>query len=179
MAAPTNDAVVKAQLGRRDALLTLEAGRLLMVQGRRPNLPRRRAVLHLRQQGWTLPAIAARLGVTRQSVRYLLTELRRGSVRCARCHVTIPTLEGSARVVGVLCRGCLAAADVSFGQRLFSLRIAAGLTQAELARQARITTLTVSMAERGRHAPHRRTRERLFACLGPDLAPEANGEQRR
>src|SRR5262249_51776338 len=119
------------------------------------------------------------LGVTRQSVRFLLTELQRGFVSCARCRVTIPTSEGSARVVRVLCQGCLAAADVSFGQRLLSLRVVAGLTQAELARRARITTLTVSLAERGRHVPRRRTRERLLACLGRDLALEANEEQRR
>ena len=150
-----------------------------MVQGRRPNLPRRRAVFRLRQQGWTLPAIAARFGVTHQSIRSLLTELRRGSVRCAHCHVTIPAPEGSAKVIGVLCRECLTAGDVPFGQRLFSLRIAAGLTQAELASQARLATLTVSMAERGRHVPHRRTRERLLACLEGDSAPEANGERSR
>ena len=150
-----------------------------MVQGRRPNLARRRAVLRLRQQGWTLPAIAAGLGVSSQAVRSLLNELRRGSVRCTRCDVRIPTPEGSAKVGGVLCRDCLTAGDVSFGQRLFSLRIVAGLTQAELARRARITTLTVSMAERGRHVPHKRTREKLLACLGRDSAVETNGEQAR
>ena len=150
-----------------------------MVQGRRPKLHRRRAVFRLRQQGWTLQAIAARFGVSHQSIRCLLTELRRGSVRCARCHATIPTPEGSARVVGVLCRECLTAGDVSFGQRLFSLRIAAGLTQADLARRARISAPTVLMAERGRRAPHKRTRELLLACLEHDLAIEQSGTQSR
>jgi transcriptional regulator with XRE-family HTH domain len=57
-----------------------------------------------------------------------------------------------------------------FGQRLRELRLSRGMSQAELARQAEVTTNYVSRLERGGAAPGIDLAARLAAALGIPLA---------
>jgi len=52
-----------------------------------------------------------------------------------------------------------------FGTRLRELRVAAGLTQAELAEKAGISVNFISLVERGLKSPTLSTMERLAAAL--------------
>ena len=52
-----------------------------------------------------------------------------------------------------------------FGTRLRELRVAAGLTQAELAERAGISVNFISLVERGLKSPTLSTMERLAAAL--------------
>src|SRR5258708_1351733 len=110
-----------------------------MGQGRKPNLRRLQVMHQVRAEGCTLAEIARRLGVSRQAVA---DALKRKSVRqvqatCCRCTATVSATEGSADIQNLLClKKCLATlARVPFGQRLLSMRIIAGLSQATLARE--------------------------------------------
>jgi transcriptional regulator with XRE-family HTH domain len=82
-----------------------------MVQGRKPNLERRRLMAGLRAKGWTYEAIGKRLGISRQAVHLALTAPPWKTVERDRA--------GLAR-------------------RLKALRMAAGLSRLALARQARV-----------------------------------------
>lgn len=137
-----------------------------MVQGRRPNLRRHGEIIRLREQGWTLQAIANRFGVTRQAINSLLKGSRRGSAHCTFCGSIILTSEGTAKLRGVACLACLAGKPhLPFAKVLFSLRIAAALSQRELAKQAGCARVTISTLERSARHPHSHTRERLLSCL--------------
>jgi transcriptional regulator with XRE-family HTH domain len=137
-----------------------------MVQGRRPNVRRQRAVLRLRQQGWTLQAIASRFGVSYQAIACMLRGGKRGAVTCTFCGTTIATVEGSSAVRGAACVDCLAARpDLPFSQVLLSMRMAAELSQMKLAKLTGLTWWTISNLERGVHEPQSRTRERLLEGL--------------
>src|SRR5262245_11533584 len=115
-----------------------------MVQGRKPNLKRRRRVVALRARGLSLSAIGRTLGVSHQCIQEMLHRIanpRVLSVPCCACGQPIlsPGALPSDRQTA-LCRTCLAKTpEAPFGQRLKALRLAAGLTKAELARQAGIT----------------------------------------
>jgi transcriptional regulator with XRE-family HTH domain len=123
-------------------------------------------IIGLRERGWTLQAIADRFGVTRQAINSLLKGSRRGSAHCTFCGSVILSSEGTGKLRGVACLACLAGKPhLPFAKVLFSLRIAAALSQGELAKQAGCARVTISILERNERHPHRQTRERLLGCL--------------
>ena len=139
-----------------------------MVQGRQRNLTTYQRVARLRAHGLSGIAIARRLGMSHQAVYALLkgTGIRRGAAACCSCRATIPAPEGSNRTRDVLCRECLGRLPgIPFGQRLVSLRIMAGLTQAQLGSAVGVPSSQISALERCRHEPRERTRQRLLAVL--------------
>jgi transcriptional regulator with XRE-family HTH domain len=130
----------------------------------------------LRAQGLTLAEIGRRLGVSRQAVQGTLKDTglnlpRRGRVHCRACCREI--LNGEYRIEcngPALCRTCLAAhPETPFGQRLRSLRLAAGLTQAALAEQAGMAIGSVRDYESGRDEPRWGSLVKLLAVLGRGL----------
>jgi transcriptional regulator with XRE-family HTH domain len=144
--------------------------------GRRPDEGRRRQILELRAQGLTLAKIGRLLGISRQAVQGTLKETglslpRRGRVSCRACGREV--LNGEYRIEcngPVLCRACLAARpETPFGQRLRSLRLAAGLTQAALAQKVGLAVGSVRDYERGRDEPRWGNLVKLLAVLGRGL----------
>lgn len=100
---------------------------------------RRSAQIHLRD-GSTLELIAA--------------ELAQGRLASARATSgTMPAALGDVD-------------GVRLGQRLRALRLAAGLTQAELARRTGIHRPNIARVEAGRHTPSLETLARLAAAIG-------------
>jgi len=141
-----------------------------MVQGRKPNLIRRRHVARLHAAGYSVPQIARRLGLTFRCIQSALERLRRGSAICGECHAIIPAPQGSMQVRGLLCRDCLANLPrVSFGRHVLSLRLMAGLTQGELAHKTGLSPSAVTTLERGLCKPRPSTRNRLLAYLDSAL----------
>jgi transcriptional regulator with XRE-family HTH domain len=143
--------------------------------GRRPKPDRRRQILRLRAAGLSLGQIARRLGVTKQLVHQNLMAAGAAgpvAVQCRACGAEFAPVRhtpGSDRAA--LCLACLAKwPGVPFGERLTSYRLAAGLTQAELARRAGLATSTVSGYERVGGVPREATLARLTRVLGPGLA---------
>ena len=63
-----------------------------------------------------------------------------------------------------------------FGVKLFQLRSEAGMTQAELAEKANLSTDSISRIERGDRAPSFESLERIAAALGADLVQILNFE---
>lgn len=61
----------------------------------------------------------------------------------------------------------------SLPQRIKSARIAAGLTQAQLAKRMRVEPITVSRWERGVFVPSPHALARLVRILGLDLSDNA------
>jgi transcriptional regulator with XRE-family HTH domain len=144
--------------------------------GRRPDEGRRQQILELRARGLTLAEIGRRLGISRQAVQATLKETglslpRRGRVHCRACGREV--LNGEYRIEcngPVLCRPCLAEnPETPFGQRLRSLRLAAGLTQAALAERAGLAVGSVRDYERGRDEPRWGSLVKLLAVLGRGL----------
>ena len=139
-----------------------------MVQGRQRNLTSYQRVARLRAKGYSGTAIARRLGMSHQAVYARLKGrgIRRGAAVCCACRATIPAPEGSNRTHDVLCRDCLGRLpEVPFGQRLVSLRIMAGLTQAQLASVVGVPKPQISALEQQRRKPHEGMRQRLLAVL--------------
>jgi DNA-binding CsgD family transcriptional regulator len=142
-----------------------------MVQGRKPDLVRRRQVARLHGAGYSVPQIARRLGLTYPKIQIALKSLRRGTVACSVCEAIFSAPQGSLQVRGVLCRECLAnSPQVSFWRHMLSLRLMAGLTQAELAYKTGLSPSAVYTLERGLCQPRPRTRYRLLAFLDSTLA---------
>jgi transcriptional regulator with XRE-family HTH domain len=149
-----------------------------MVQGRKPNQARRQQVAQLRAGGLTLAEIGRRLGISHQAVHRLLKasgqKVELSAVFCRRCSAKIREhrLRGQP-YGGVLCLDCLAWQPVaSFGDRLRAFRLAAGLTQRELAQQIDTNQSVISLYER--HVlvhPSRKRLAELTAVLGQDLLP--------
>src|SRR5689334_14039343 len=93
---------------------------------------RRTRALALRAEGLSYGAIGQRLGITRQAVASLLTRKpTRTTVRCADCGKVVGEGPFQRRTLGTAwCRGCLARRPgLAYGDRLRSLRLAAGLTR--------------------------------------------------
>jgi transcriptional regulator with XRE-family HTH domain len=132
----------------------------------------------LRAEGLTFAEVGRRLGVTRQCVQSQLARMvreaamiSRPSVTCAGCGGTIvsagvlPSDAGNA-----LCLSCLdARPGAPFHHQLKALRLAAGLTKAELAQRAGLELCHVWHYEEGRCEPRPANRERLVAVLGSRL----------
>jgi transcriptional regulator with XRE-family HTH domain len=141
-----------------------------MVQGKRANLSRHRRIAQLRAKGLTAAEIAQRVGVSRQSVDYVLKGLGRGTAPCSMCRATILAPQGSRRVRGLVCLDCLTARpDIPIGRRIMSLRTIAGLTQAQLASGTGISAQTIYTLEHGKHQPQALTYLRLVTFLGRAL----------
>jgi transcriptional regulator with XRE-family HTH domain len=104
---------------------------------------RLRLIVRLRAEGWAFEAIRKRLGVSRLAVHRAMTA---------------PPWKTAARNLA------------SLGRRLKALRLAAGLSRRDPARQAVIDYGTVRKAEHGRCWPHPATFERLAKALGVTVA---------
>jgi transcriptional regulator with XRE-family HTH domain len=71
----------------------------------------------------------------------------------------------------VLCPGCLGRQPgATFGQRLRACRLAAGLSQGELARRSGIARTAVQNYEQGRWSPRPAPLARLVRVVGPGVA---------
>jgi transcriptional regulator with XRE-family HTH domain len=136
----------------------------------------RRRAAGLRRRGLTLDGIARRLGITARRAAGLLREAgidpRACEVRCAGCRRVLA--RGAAGLRGnapTICLECLARAPgASFGQRLRAYRLAAGLTQRQLAERAGLDAGTVWSYEQDETVPRGQRLARLVAVLGPGLA---------
>jgi transcriptional regulator with XRE-family HTH domain len=143
-----------------------------MVQGRKPDLKRRQQVVALRARGLSLLAIGRALGVSRQCVQQILRRMKQPppvpSVACCGCGCAIISAGALRSDAGkALCLRCLRKSpDVPFGQRLKALRLAAGLTQSELAARTGITPSCLCLYEAGHAKPKSTNRDRLLAGLG-------------
>ncbi len=146
-----------------------------MPSGRKPNLQRRRLVLKLRARGFTLSEIARRFDITKQAVWSLLNQRPRltsaRAVACTTCGAQIVSAGALPRdAETALCLDCLHKADdVSFAQRLKALRLAAGLSQADLAKRTRLAPGSLRAYEDGARQPRRATVGRLVRVFGAGL----------
>jgi DNA-binding CsgD family transcriptional regulator len=134
---------------------------------RRPNLKRRLQIAELRAQGLSYGLIGQKLDVSRQCVHELLrrTEpLALIFITCCVCHDKIRQWRGR-RPHPVFCRDCLPS-DATFGQRLRTFRVAAGLTTRALAARAGIAGSSVSVYERGSQEPSEEHRAKLVRVIG-------------
>jgi DNA-binding CsgD family transcriptional regulator len=139
--------------------------------GRRPNLGRRRLVVRLRRQGLTLQRIGQCLGITHQAVAH---HLRRSghtpNPACAGCGVALTTRGGPASR-SIYCLDCLSARpELPFGVRLRSVRLAAGMSQGDLAQHAGLNKNTIRQQEAGMGPLSAGTLKRLCRVLGQSLA---------
>jgi transcriptional regulator with XRE-family HTH domain len=133
----------------------------------------RRRAAELRAQGWTLSAIGAEFGVSRQAVHYLLAGgLCHPTAACCRCGSPVVSAGARPRDWGTtLCTACASRPGVAFGQRLQAHRLAAGLTRILLARRAGVALSSVAGYELGWHNPRAATLDKLARALG--VSPEA------
>jgi DNA-binding XRE family transcriptional regulator len=108
----------------------------------------------LRARGLTFTEIGRQLGVTRQCVTVTLAKagVPPLPINCRECEgVIVAHRPGNRPSLPALCLGCLARhPDASFADRLRAFRLAAGLTQGELADQAGLPKGTVNGYEQGR-----------------------------
>jgi DNA-binding XRE family transcriptional regulator len=155
-----------------------------MVQGRKPDLKRRRRVAALRARGLSLTAIGRTLGVSHQCIQEMLQRManpRVLSVPCCACGRSIISdgaLPGDKDTA--LCLPCLAARPKApFGQRLKAHRLAAGLTQSELADRAGISAKSIWHYESQGMEPRERNRARLVEVLGAGLLPPHESAARK
>jgi transcriptional regulator with XRE-family HTH domain len=146
-----------------------------MPSGRKPDLERRRTARALRARGLTLHEIALRFGVTKQAVWSLLNDrpLRTAgrAVSCTGCGALILSPGALRRdAATALCLTCLRKRpDAPFAQRLKALRLASGLSRAELAERSEMAPGSLRAYEDGLRVPQDRTAGRLAAILGNDL----------
>jgi transcriptional regulator with XRE-family HTH domain len=134
-------------------------------------MTKRRKIARLRAQGLTLQEIGERLGVSRQRIHALLKEedVPRPGIICRRCRNEIAPWPGASRNLGpVYCVDCLPA-NASFGLRLRAYRVAAKLTQAELASRIGVPPGMICYWERDQRRPMRRNLAALAAILGAKL----------
>jgi DNA-binding XRE family transcriptional regulator len=123
-------------------------------RGRKPDVARRQQVLQLRRQGLTYEQIGAQLGITKQAAHSLFGKvLADGPLLCWGCGAAVADsdkLQGKA----VLCSACKTKRpEVTFGEKLRSLRLACGMTQQELADAAGLTRVTIANFERELFGP--------------------------
>jgi transcriptional regulator with XRE-family HTH domain len=144
--------------------------------GARLDRERRRRVLQLRARGLTLERIAARLGVSRQTV---CNHLRasgacKRAVRCALCRREVGPPLSQPGHTPAYCPACLARhPDAPFAVRLKSCRAAAGLTVGALAGRIRTNDGNLRHYEWGQVQPGVGLLCRLARVLGPAIYPPA------
>jgi transcriptional regulator with XRE-family HTH domain len=149
-----------------------------MTSGRKPNLERRREAARLRAEGLTLKESGSRLGVCRQGAVYLLGPLREPpAVACRRCGAALNSPGAASRDAGkALCLPCVGKCpEASFGERLKAFRLAAGLTQSELARKASVVPSMIHKYELKGHRPRPSALARLARALGVPAAALKRG----
>jgi len=111
-----------------------------------------------------LPVESIVLSANRRSARI---ELRDGSTLELIAAELAQGRLASARTINGAASAALGDVDgVRLGQRLRALRLAAGLTQAELARRTGIHRPNIARVEAGRHTPSLETLARLAAAIG-------------
>jgi DNA-binding XRE family transcriptional regulator len=145
-----------------------------MVRGRNPDLARRQQAARLRRQGLSVGEIARWLGVSKQGAHHLLGKAAGDRpIACRDCDaVIIEVGMGMDNIVRrPLCVACLANhPDAAFGERLRALRLAKGMTHAELADAVGIAKESVSRFEWGRSGnPKWALLVKLVRLLGPAL----------
>jgi transcriptional regulator with XRE-family HTH domain len=143
---------------------------------RRMNVDKRRQAAELRAQGLTLREIGERLGVLPSAVSRWLRTSASGNpaplpVRCCRCRSEIPEAPATSRIdPAALCLRCLTLhPETPFGQRLKAFRLAAGLTEAELARRSGVPQTSLSTFELRDREPCWSTLVKLVRVLGVGL----------
>jgi transcriptional regulator with XRE-family HTH domain len=139
-----------------------------MARGPKPDLKRLEQARALRAQGLTLVQVGQRLGVTRQAVTAMLRRPKRPAAACPGCGAARSRAGVGARGDrAALCLACLGKRPgATAGQRLKAARLAAGLSQAELAARAGLSPHALCECEGGRVRPHERTLVRLAQALG-------------
>jgi transcriptional regulator with XRE-family HTH domain len=155
--------------------------------GALPDLKRREQVAKLRAQGLSLRQIGERLGVSKQAVASLLncsglgTGPRRMVNYCGRCGKAVGPSVGS---VGkhryeLTCIACVnKVRDASFGVRLRAMRLAAGLTVAELANRIGMEMSALLYWELRGERPRETLVRRLADALGVDACTLLDGSTR-
>jgi transcriptional regulator with XRE-family HTH domain len=143
--------------------------------GRRPDARRRARARRLRARGLTLAEVAQALGVSRQRAHQLLRDKprlsRRRPVPCAGCGQSLGPAARPEDAAEGLCPPCLARRPgAPLAVRARSLRLAAGLTLAALARKAGVGEQTPSRLERGTGRPWRETLRKVAKALGVGVA---------
>lgn len=141
-----------------------------MSQGRKSNVERIALVQQLRSEGMTWQAIGTRLGVTRQCAHcYLHSNYRprRRHFHCRTCNSAVDSVGATPRDDRrALCLPCVERAPgATFADALRSYRLAAGLSQAELARRSGVSCASVCESETGQSRPRSRTLAKLVAVL--------------
>jgi DNA-binding XRE family transcriptional regulator len=140
-------------------------------------MKRRRLAAKLRAQGLTEAVIGAKLGITKQAVHVLLTRHAQDKVpltgiRCWECGRLAATGYFTMKVnQHVLCLRCVERRpNTPFGTRLKAFRLAAGLTQEQLAERTGLKPSTIGNMEGRRYIspawPHLLA---LVKVLGPGL----------
>ena len=147
--------------------------------GRPPNpetTETRGRAIDLRARGLSTSEIGERLGITRQGVWRLLSNYGKsdtapGIVACCLCGR--PVIKGGDKLRNngpVPCLDCLRdRPQMPFAVRVKAFRLAAGWTQAQLARRARVPLAAVHRYERGQTEPKWPNLVKLVKALGPGL----------
>jgi DNA-binding XRE family transcriptional regulator len=94
-------------------------------------------------------------------------------VPCRECGAQLLPKSATAGTWGAaLCLRCLTKhPEAGFPQRLRALRLASGLTLADLAQRSGLNRSTIVGYEYGRHHPAPRVLAKLVRVLGPGLVP--------
>jgi DNA-binding XRE family transcriptional regulator len=140
--------------------------------GRRPDHERRREIFALGAQGLTRRAIGRRLNVSRQSVHQVLARCHDRTspvgVQGPKCGTEITRrsalTHNDLQILYLACLGRLP--EAGLGQRLQSHRVAADLTQGDLAKQVGVHPRTLLSYEQGATAPAGRTLTKSARVLG-------------
>jgi DNA-binding XRE family transcriptional regulator len=129
-------------------------------------MSRQTEAARLRAQGLTLEAIGQQLGISRQGVhQHLRTGIRS---RCSKCGREISLRYTRREHRLALCADCLPS-DAHFGQRLKVLRLAAGMTQIELAKKAGVGHSALVQYELGNELPRWDNLVKLIRVFGVRL----------
>jgi transcriptional regulator with XRE-family HTH domain len=122
----------------------------------------------LRAQGLSLAEIGRQFGVSKQAVQDTLSRLgRMASFPCAGCGAEVAAAPDAGPVLWRACRA--RRGNAPFAVRLQACRLAAGLTQAELARRIGVSGRTVANWENENYRPNPEALRCLAEVLGEGL----------